>query len=64
MPFERRRLQLQRLAHRGQQAFDRLHSGRNLAALDAAYRALVGTGTQRQTPLTKAMLSPYLSYET
>ena len=63
MPFERHRFQLQRLTHRGKQAFDRLDGGRDLAALDAADRSLVGARTQGQAALAQATLPSHLSYQ-
>ncbi len=63
VPFERHRLQLQRLPHCGKQALDRLDSGRDLTALDAADRSLVGARTQRQATLAQATLPSHLSYQ-
>ncbi len=61
--FKRRRLQPQRLAHCGKQALDRLDSGRDLAALDATDRSLVGARAQRQAALAQAMLPSHLPYQ-
>jgi hypothetical protein len=55
--FGRRRLQPQRLTHRGEEALDRVDGGRNLATLDTADSRLIGTGSQRQPALTQ-MVSP------
>lgn len=61
VPFKQHGFQLQRLAHRGKQTLDRLDGGRDLAALYAADRCLIGARAQRQAALAKAMLSPRLS---